>query len=106
MEFISVFTTILHRSGVYEIDIEYAGVMTTISPVKISVFDVSKIKVRDLKDGMVQTQMTFNGEFNFQRFLAKTRILFTVCLCSSIRISELFTKVYQSLSHIEPSHFF
>ena len=49
-------------AGVHEVDFEIEGIKAPIGPIRVNVFDISKIKIVDLKDGVVQQQMRFNGE--------------------------------------------
>ena len=49
--------------GIHGVQVELEGVVVPISPITVSAYDISKIRVREIKDGVVNQQNRILGAF-------------------------------------------
>ena len=47
--------------GIHGVQVELEGVVVPISPITVSAYDISKIRVREIKDGVVNQQNRILG---------------------------------------------
>lgn len=55
--------------GVHVVEVELEGFPLPLNPINVSAYDISKIRVRDIKDGVVNQQARILGECIFEKKL-------------------------------------
>ena len=66
------FTHICYFKGTYKVEVTYGGVQVKGSPFAVKFFDMSKIRIQGIEDGVVGKESTFTGLHSYYTSLQNT----------------------------------